>query len=162
MSSGLSKQRIKLSREISNTMVEVSIEHENNLRAGLETLLRLSRKIPIETARFNAESLWIKKEAKQVVSEHISERGEKIALSVLSSYPNEKENSDIAADCELTLDDVYNYLDRKRGDLHNWFKKGKSGWLFSIVGESMILTLVKRLMENQLNIKGGDNNNGTE
>jgi hypothetical protein len=140
--------RVCISKEMNGTRIEVWMSGEEDIRASVILLEKLSRRLPIEQTRILAEAFWETIGDGFRINEKVSDKGQRIALSLLHDYPDAKNNSDIMDECGLSKDDTYDYLSGRTGDMKDWFTSVKKGvWAVTKFGEKKLFELVELLLE---------------
>jgi hypothetical protein len=141
--------RICLSRDVDGTKIEIWFSTEDELRESIILLESLSQRLPVEMKRVIAAELWVQSDDSLEISEIVTNKGQRIALSLLFHYPKPRSNSEIMKDCNLSKDDVYDILSGRHWDMGSWFRKTSNGWTLTKEGERRIRKLVTSLVENQ-------------
>ncbi len=134
--------RIRISREIEGTNVEVFLDSEDQLGEAFELLERLCENINILMLKLSVSVLWIETEETVTISEHVSDSTHRIALSLLRSSPNAKGSSDIQAETGLSHGYVSNILAGRRGGVGDWFAQEGDCWKLSQIGLTAIAEII--------------------
>ncbi len=134
--------RIRISRQINGTKVEVSLDNENQLGEAFELLGRLCRNIEIQNLKHSLNVLWIDAEGSVTLSEQVSESTHRIALSLFRNIPNVKRVGDIQAETGLSQGYVSNILAGRQGGVGNWFAQEGDCWKLSLIGLNEISAII--------------------
>ena len=142
------ENRVCITRNIGGTIIKVWFSNDEDIRDSVILLERLSRRLPIEQTRIIAEELWITIAGNPSINERVTDKGHRIALSVLHAFPDAKSNSEIMNESGVSEDDAYNYLSGRTGIMKYWFTSVKKGfWILSRLGENKINDFVESLVQ---------------
>ena len=140
--------RICISKKIGGTRVEIWFSNENDIRENIELLEKIAKRLPMEQNRIIAKGLWRETGDICKLDGRVTDKGHRIALSLLHHYPNATSNSEIMDECDLSKDDVYDYLSGRSGLMKEWFRKvGEGSWVLTTFGENNITRLVESLVK---------------
>ena len=140
---GMSEQvvsyRIRIARQVANTIIEVWIDDEGQLRDGLLFLNRLCNNARVELARHDIEHVWVREGSEARIRDTVTNSVYRVALSLFESWPQSKRVLDIHADTGLVHGSVSDILAGRTGHAENWFRRQGTSWTLSDTGISKVL-----------------------
>lgn len=153
----LSKQqttpKIRLSRMVDDTRVEVWLDGEDDVREGYASLKRLCWRIKMESCRERIEGFWIRDDSRGQLDESVVDSVHRVALSLFENWPSSSRVRDIKSDTGLSQSYISGILAGTEGNAASWFVKCGALWNLSRIGESKILKEVAPSLESK-NIEG--------
>ncbi len=126
--------RIRLTREIAGTQIEVLFDDEQQLGKAYALLAQLCERVTVEELRITLSRLWIRNGSSSVISEKVSESTHRVALSLFQSWPNPKGVGENQAESGLSQGYVSRILAGRQGDVGHWFTRQGNLWNLSPIG----------------------------
>jgi hypothetical protein len=137
--------KFKIGQIVSGIDIEVSFDTIEEFAEATYALRKLYHLIEMDEIKHKSNSFWMISNTRRIVSDIISDSGEKVAISLLASWPNPKSNSDIMSDTGLASATVYDQLTGRRGDKATWFEQDGELYRLSDKGENEVKELVNSL-----------------
>ena len=134
--------RIRISREVEGTHVEISLDNEDQLGKAYELLVRHCRNIEIQSLKLSLGKLWDGEKDSVSISEIVSESTHRVALSLLRNWPIVKRVGDIQDETGLSQGPVSNILAGRQGGMGEWFTQEKDCWNLSPMGLAAIAEII--------------------
>ncbi len=126
--------RIRISREVEGTHIEVTLDNENQLGEACELLARLCENIKIQDLKLSLTKIWIEEKDSLNISEIVSESIHRVVLSLFRNWPDVKRVSNIQAETGLSQGSVSNILAGRQGGMGEWFAQEGDCWNLSQMG----------------------------
>lgn len=139
--------KFKIGKNVSGTDIVVSFSTLDEASDAINALRELGQSVLMEDTKARADILWVSEGGIQRISDDITDNGERVALSLLASWPASKSNSDIVTDTGLSRAGVYDQLTGRRGDKGEWFQQEGELYALTSYGETQVRDLVLQLSQ---------------
>lgn len=142
--------RFEIEKTETGTLVRVTEVSFEEFDEAYVMLLQLSKRITeidaefiltqkIQQAKEQLASIWIKSEEEWRVSDLVSQKSHRIAISLLFSYPQEKPEAQIVRETNIPRGSVNAQLSGRVKSVESFFIQSNSGYTLSKEGIAWVL-----------------------
>jgi len=132
----------RIARVVDGTHVEITFANESKFSEAIELLEKLCDNVRIRTLKIAMRRFWSGDGSSAMLSDMVTDRTHRVALSLFRSWPQSKQVSNIQMETGLPQSSVSNILAGRQGNAGQWFVKHGNSWSLSEAGMRAIVDAI--------------------